>query len=84
MTEISFWKLESDSLNITKVDNSDGTVSKYSMSDGINFKVEILQGNNFRIIESYEPEYFFSKMPEIKDREIFIQGKVEIEKIFAK
>lgn len=84
LTEISFWDLQRETLNESKVENEDGTISKYSISDGINYKVEILDENKYRIIEAYEPEYFLSHMPNIKEREIFIRSMNKIESIFKK
>lgn len=82
LSKLSFWNLQNDKLNITKQVDGEGMTNKYSISDGINYRVEILQGNNFRIIESYEPEYFLSKMPELKERETFIKSKIKIENLF--
>ncbi|MES2543523.1 MAG: hypothetical protein V4548_01465 [Bacteroidota bacterium] len=84
LTKISFWELQNESLNVNEIKNGDGTIGKFKISDGINYKVEILQGNNFRIIESYEPEFFLSQMPEIKSRETFISGKTMIKNLFTK
>lgn len=79
LTNNSFWNLNNDSLNLSTRKNPDSSITKYSLSDGVNYKFEVLTKNEFRIIESYEPEYFLEKMPEIKDREKFIKAKEIIE-----
>jgi hypothetical protein len=72
LNQTNFWALERDSLNIKHRQNPDSTKTEFSLSDGVNFRFEILTKEGFRIIEAYEPEYFFEKIPEIKARQRFI------------
>ena len=68
-----FWKLNKDSLNITQRRVSEKQDQVFSISDGVNYKFEIFSNKDFQIIESYSPDYFYKKMPEIKCRGIFIR-----------
>ena len=76
---LSFWNLNTDSLNIRQKRLNDSTELTYSFSDGVNYKFEILKGNNYMIIDAYEPEFFLKKIPEIKEREKFIKARQAFE-----
>jgi hypothetical protein len=72
-----FWTLNSDSLNLTsreEIDPTNGTTitRKGSISDGINYHFDILTKTDLRAIESYEPDYFIKKFPDMEDRKKFI------------
>ncbi|MCG2612607.1 hypothetical protein LZZ90_13940, partial [Flavobacterium sp. SM15] len=79
LSKKSFWDLKREELNIDKQKNDDGSVTKFSLHDGVNYRFEIITKQDFRIIESYEPEYFLEKMPEIKERKIFINCRDDFE-----
>ncbi|MDB4919267.1 hypothetical protein [Mucilaginibacter sp.] len=68
-----FYQLNRDSLNISERRINERTVQRISISDGVNCRFEILSKNDFLIIESYAPEFFIEKMPEIKSRGFFIK-----------
>jgi hypothetical protein len=75
MDQLDFWTLNSDSLNITQRENPDSTATTYTLSDGANYKFEIMTTEGYKVIEAYEPEYFLEKLPEIKIRQKFINGR---------
>jgi len=68
-----FYSLNRDSLNISERRVNDDNIQRITISDAINYKFEILSRNDFLVIESYAPEFFFEKMPEIKSRGAFIK-----------
>ena len=70
---VGLFKLNQDSLKITKKHVNDNQTMAFSRSDGINYKFELLNKDTLTTIEAYEPEYFLSKLPEIKSRELFIK-----------
>jgi hypothetical protein len=62
----NFWTLSMDSLNETR--GSD-------ISDDVNYKFQIENETGRQILESYAPEYYIGKFPDMKQRIIFLQGK---------
>jgi hypothetical protein len=75
LNQISFWSLNSDSLNIKTRKIDDSTSTLYSISDGINYSFEIFNKVNYRKIQAYEPEYYLRKIPEIKSRQTFVDAR---------
>lgn len=63
---IKFSELHLDSLNSTR---------GYEIFDAVNdkFNIETVFGN--RLIESYAPEYYIQKFPDMYERALFIQGR---------
>jgi hypothetical protein len=83
LTRLSFWKLENVRLSIQTRKKPDSTISRFSITDGVNYRFEIFSKDKFRIIESYEPVYYLQKLPEIKDREVFLKAKELFEKTIS-
>ncbi|WP_206684043.1 hypothetical protein [Pontibacter beigongshangensis] len=75
LDQLSFWTLNSDSLNITRRENPDSTVTTYTISDAVNYKFEVMTKEGYKVIEAYAPEHFLEKLPEIKSRQKFIIGR---------
>lgn len=71
--EAGFYLLNRDSLNINKKMINDTLFEVFTIDDGVNCKFEILSKKSFLIIESYEPDYFLKKIPELKSRRTFIK-----------
>lgn len=75
-----FWTLNNDSLNQsriieTRIENGDTINRKASISDGINYRFDILSKTKLRVIESYEPDYFFKLFPDMVDRSKFLKNR---------
>jgi hypothetical protein len=68
-----FYSLNRDTLNINRKKINDKQNKVYSIDDGVNYKFEIISKKDFLIIESYMPEYFLEKIPELKSRATFIK-----------
>lgn len=75
-----FWTISNDSLSDNKRIVNDSTITRFAKYDGITYKFEMLKGSQLRIIEAYEPEYFFQKIPEITTRKRFIESRDLFEK----
>jgi hypothetical protein len=73
LNDAGFYLLNRDTLNINKRKIDDKKVEMFSVEDGVNYKFEIISKNDFLIIESYEPEYLFKKLPELTSRGTFIK-----------
>jgi hypothetical protein len=73
LNDAGFYSLNRDSLNINRRKINGRQDEILSVDDGVNYKFEIFNKNNFIIIESYMPEYFLQKIPELKSRETFIK-----------
>jgi len=63
---IKFWTLSADTLNEPK---------GRDISDDVNYKFQIENLTGRQILESYAPEYYIDKFPEMQQRAIFVQGK---------
>lgn len=63
---VNFWTLNIDSLNETRGND---------ISDDVNYKFQIEYSTGRQILESYAPEYFIEKFPDMRQRVVFIQGK---------
>jgi hypothetical protein len=63
---VSFWTLNVDSLNATRGSN---------ISDDVNYKFQIENTIGRQILESYAPEYFIEKFPDMGQRVVFLKGK---------
>ena len=74
LNSIGFWELSNDSLNIQKKYYSDSSAIVYSVSDGATYQLELIENGQLTIIKAYEPKYYLEKIPEIKSREIFLEG----------
>ena len=72
LTSRNFWTLDNDSLNQTGVPINDSMVSRMQVFDGANQRFEVITKQGFRIIESYEPEAYFEKFPQMIVRKSFI------------
>lgn len=66
LTLQKFWTLSSDSLS-----ESRGLI----ISDDINYKFQIETSESRQIIESYAPEYYVKKYPDMIQRIAFLNGK---------
>ena len=73
LNDAGFYSLNRDSLNISSKKINDKQNEVFSVDDGINYKFEILSKSDFLIIESYEPEYFLQKIPELRSRKEFVK-----------
>jgi len=73
LNDAGFYTLNRDTLNINHKEINDKQDAVFSVDDGVNYKFEILTKKDFLIIESYEPEYFLQKIPELRTREEFIK-----------
>ena len=76
----NFWSLNNDSLNqsrlyLIRILNGDTTFRTASISDGINYRFDILNKTRLRVIESYEPDYFFELFPDMIERRKFIKSR---------
>jgi hypothetical protein len=63
---VNFWTLNIDSLNETR-DND--------ISDVVNYKFQLENPIGRQILESYAPEYYVEKYPDMRQRVLFLQGK---------
>jgi hypothetical protein len=63
---INFWTLNIDSLNQTR---------GYDISDAVNYKFQLENPTGRQILESYAPEYFIKKYPDMRQRVLFLQSK---------
>lgn len=70
-----FFSLDRDSLDISGRPKSGRYTTKYSRTDGVNYRFEIIVGNELLIVESYEPEFFLEKMPELRQRAQFVKDR---------
>jgi len=75
----SFWDLDRRHLTNITYKDADSVLHKVSRSDGVNYRIEIFTKEKFRVIEAYEPEYYLDKMPEKRQREVFINSRKQIE-----
>jgi hypothetical protein len=66
LTLIDFWRLRDDSLNETR--GSD-------ISDDINYIFQLENKSGRQVLESYAPEYFLGKFPDMNQRAVFLRGK---------
>ena len=79
-----FWTLNSDSLNINERAIPGTTkIQKFLVSDSPNYRFEIIQKDQYLSIESYAPDYYLEKMPEIKCRATFIKCREKFVRLFA-
>jgi len=80
LNQNNFWKLRNDSLNQSRVtekyydDENGGTIFTQDKgpTDQINYRFEVYKIKNCRVIESYGPDYFVEKYPNLYDRKKFI------------
>lgn len=88
MNANSFWELDNNELNKESGEKYYDTdahrylVKRASTSDGFNDVFEIISGNVYRVTFSYEPEYYFKELPELKQRGLFINAKRAFLSIF--
>lgn len=80
-----FYLLNRDSLNISKRAIRESERADFvlepgeildsvstNISDGVNYRFEVVNKGTFTIIESYEPQFYLEYIPEIKQREVFL------------
>ncbi len=73
LNDAGFYSLNRDSLNVNKRKINEKQDEVFTINDGVDYKFEIFSKTKFLIIESYMPEYFLKKIPELKSRETFIK-----------
>ncbi len=62
----SLWKLSIDSLNEDR---------GYVVSDAMNYRFQLEDGIHRQILETYAPEYYLKKFPDMQQRILFLQAK---------
>ena len=72
LTKHGFWTFDRDLLNQKTVSLNDSIARTFHIDDGVNYKFEIFTKDAYRIIESYEPERYFNKFPQMTIRKEFI------------
>jgi hypothetical protein len=72
LTKLGFWTFDRELLNLKTVSVNDSIARTFHIDDGVNYKFEILTKDAYRIIESYEPESYFNKFPQMTIRKEFI------------
>ena len=63
---VNFWTINVDSLNETRGGD---------ISDDVNYIFQIENTTGRQILESYAPEYFIEKFPDMRQRVVFLQGR---------
>ncbi|TSJ43498.1 hypothetical protein FO440_04725 [Mucilaginibacter corticis] len=77
----NFWGLNNDTLAITKwgkyydVDAHQYLDKEFYISDGISDVFETITRDGYQMIYSYEPEYYFHNLPQIKQRGRLLNAK---------
>lgn len=75
LSEINFWALRNDSLNIQTRQVNETTTEIFNLSDGVNERFEVMTRTGYHVIQAYEPAYYLENLPEITCRKTFILGR---------
>ena len=79
LSNLSFWTLHNDSLNVRRKWISDSTFVAFGVSDGPGYSFEIMTKYGFKVIRSYYPEFFHEKIPRLRQVDLFIKAKNKFE-----
>lgn len=73
LTQLSFWNMSQDSLNINSRTLANGEIIRLEALDGISYSFTFFAGKNLSVIYANNPQLYLEHFPEITIRKRFIR-----------